>query len=156
MASCISILDWYHNDELSLEEFLSKLFDLAVTEYGSQVHITNDCIKTAQVGTFMKRNIKDAITKYLVQKDKYESISFFPINLYLLNPDTEGLSVIDRIQQEIESDIYYNLLSSVSAANKDVFIGICLDWEKTFLTVWRERVEEVNSDFKQAIQNINI
>ncbi|TPV37918.1 hypothetical protein [Bacillus dicomae] len=163
MASCISILDWYQNGDLSVEDFLRKLYDLAITDYHSDVKkvnfnnadITNDCIKTAQVGTGMKKRMKDFIKKYIVLESDTPNIMYFPIYLYSLHPEFDTVSITSGIQKEFEDDIYHILLSCIDGRDKDTFIFTCLNWEKTFIRVWEERVKKASVDLEMVMKEFN-
>ncbi len=162
MASCVSILDWYQNGDLSVEEFLSALFDLAVNDYTSGVHkelmepdITNDCIKLAQIGTFMKPKIKEFINKYLVSEDDSPNVMYFPIYLYDLRSEFENESLFEKVHYGFIDDIYHILLSSIDCSDRETFIFTCLNWEKTFIRVWEERLKKVNTDFEALTKEFN-
>ncbi|PDZ19291.1 MULTISPECIES: hypothetical protein [Bacillus cereus group] len=161
MTSCISVLDWYHNGDLSEEEFLSTLFDLAVVDYHPGVQkeltepdITNDCIKVAQIGTFMKLKIKDFINKYLVSEVGSPNVMYFPIIVYSLNSEFEKESIFEKVQKGFLEDIYHILLGSIDSSDRDTFIFTCLNWEKTCFRVWEQRIKQVNADFEAVIENL--
>ncbi|MDO8161132.1 hypothetical protein FKQ51_28440 [Bacillus toyonensis] len=162
MTSCVSILDWYHNGDLSVEEFLSALFDLAVKDYHSGVHkeimepdITNDCIKLAQIGSLMKPKMKEFINKYLVSGDDSPNVMYFPVYLYDLSSKFENESIFNKVQYGFIDDIYHILLGSIDCSDKDTFIFTCLNWEKTFVRVWEERLKKVNADFEALTKEFN-
>ncbi|MGE1059730.1 hypothetical protein, partial [Bacillus sp. GMa5/1] len=148
MASCISILDWYQNGDLSVEDFLGKLYDLAISDYHSGVKkvnpfdgdITNDCIKTAQLGTSMKKRLNEFIKKYVVLEGDTPKVMYFPVYLYSLHPEFDTISIAYGVQKEFEDDIYHILLGSIDGSDKDAFIFTCLNWENTCIRVWKERV----------------
>ncbi|HFR4146067.1 TPA: hypothetical protein ACHVKB_005390 [Bacillus cereus] len=162
MTSCISILDSFHNGDLSVEGFLSALFDLAVNDYTSGVHkelmepdITNDCIKLAQIGTFMKPKMKEFINKYLVSEDDSPNVMYFPVYLYDLRSEFENESLYEKVHYGFIDDIYHILLGSIDGSDKDTFIFTCLNWEKTFIRVWEERLKKVNVDFEAVKKEFN-
>ncbi|MDA1581984.1 hypothetical protein [Bacillus cereus group sp. TH228LC] len=163
MASCISILDWYQNGDLSVEDFLGKLYDCAISDYHSgfkedslyDAGTTNDCIKTAQVGTCMKKRLNDFIKKYIVLESDTPNIMYFPVYLYSLYPEFDTDSITSGIQKEFEDDIYHILLSSIDGSDKDTFIFTCLNWEKTFISVWEERVKKVSVDLEMVMKEFN-
>ncbi|MRS25861.1 hypothetical protein [Bacillus sp. RIT694] len=163
MSSCIFLLDWYQNGDLPVEDFLGKLYDRAIDDYHSGVKkdsqyngdITNDCIKTAQVGTSMKRSIKDFIKKHVVLEGDTPKVLYFPVYLYSLHPEFDNISIANGVQKEFEDEIYHILLSSIDGNDKDTFIFTCLNWEKTFIRVWEDRVKKASADFEVVMKQFN-
>lgn len=156
MVKCIYLLDDYQSNKLTLPEFLSVLFDLAVINYHSDdknndFPDANDCIKTAQIGTDMKKEIRNFIIKYLIIDEKLPRVRFFPVNLDLMNLFSKELQTLEKIQAELEDDIFYDLLSCVDHQDKERFIDICSDWERTCINMWKTRVEGVNKAFAEAM-----
>ncbi|CAM4264725.1 hypothetical protein BAMA_04820 [Bacillus manliponensis] len=153
MIDCVSLLESYVCEQLSLDEFLDSLFDLAVRDFRDKENSTsvNDCIKIVFISTNMHKELDKFIEKYLVIKPDSEIFryDYFPINAstYDVNGD---LPIVDRLKAEMRDAIYLILLGTIETKDKKEFKNICSDWEEVFFIIWASRVEEVKKSFALA------
>ncbi|MED4447383.1 hypothetical protein P9299_30785 [Bacillus cereus] len=156
MVKSIYLLDEYLANKLDLQELIDILYTSGVNSYHSRVDDTfslgvNECIKTIQVATDMRKDIKKFIDKFLIEDDKTTRVRFFPLDLDAMDPLLEDLPVLEKIEAELEHDIFYELLACVDREDKEKFFELCSDWEKTCINMWKIRIEEVNNAFDAAM-----
>ncbi|MCU5209310.1 hypothetical protein [Bacillus paranthracis] len=158
MIKSIYLLDEYLANKLGLEELMDILFNSAVNSYNSKDDenlglSVNECIKTIQVATDMRKEIKKFIDKFLIISGEITRVRFFPLDLDAMDPLLEDSPLLEKIEAELEHDIFYELLACVDGEDKKKFFELCGDWEKTCINMWKIRVEEVNNAFDAAMLN---
>ncbi|PEL97652.1 hypothetical protein CN604_18460 [Bacillus wiedmannii] len=156
MTKSIYLLDEYLANKLELEELMDILFNSAVNSYNfrndDNLRLSvNECIKTIQVATDMRKEIKKFIDKFLIINDEITRVRFFPLDLDAMDPLLEDLPLLEKIEAELEHDIFYELLTCVDGEDKVKFFELCGDWEKTCINMWKIRIEEVNDAFETAM-----
>ncbi|HDR4862253.1 hypothetical protein CN498_19600 [Bacillus thuringiensis] len=156
MVKSIYLLDEYLANKLELQELIDILFNSAVKAYHSKDDETfrlnvNECIKTIQVATDMRKEIKKFIDKFLIISGEITRVRFFPLDLDAMDPLLEDLPLLEKIEAELEHDIFYELLACVDGEDKEKFFELCSNWEKTCINMWKIRIEEVNDAFKTAV-----
>ncbi|HDR3493904.1 TPA: hypothetical protein QCN73_005503 [Bacillus wiedmannii] len=156
MVKSIYLLDEYLANKLELEELIDILFNSAVKTYHSKDDETfrlsvNECIKTIQVATDMRKEIKKFIDKFLIINGEITRVRFVPLDLDAMDSLLEDLPLLEKIEAELEHDIFYELLACVDGEDKENFFELCSDWEKTCINMWKIRIEEVNDAFDTAM-----
>ncbi|MGG0209495.1 hypothetical protein [Bacillus mycoides] len=156
MVKSIYLLDEYLANKLELQELIDILFNSAVKSYLSKDDDTfslsvNECIKTIQVATDMRKEIKKFIDKFLIINGEITRVRFFPLDLDAMDPLLEDLPLLEKIEAELEHDIFYELLSCIDGEDKEEFYELCSNWEKTCINMWKIRIEEVNDAFDTAM-----
>lgn len=148
MAEFLNLLEIYQYGRLTSNQFLGRLYDLAVFDWHENPQggpYASDCIKTAQIGTEMKKEINFAIEKHLVKDTNLENKSF---SLLFHKHFSDNILVLDKIQREIEKYIEVILIACIDNRRKKPFIYTCLNWEKTFLEIWEKHADSIINSLK--------
>ncbi|HDR4483480.1 MULTISPECIES: hypothetical protein [Bacillus cereus group] len=156
MVKSIFLLDEYLANKLDLQELIDIMYTSGVNSYHSRDEdilslSVNECIKTIQVATDMRKEIKKFIDKFLIINGEITRVRFFPLDLDAMDPLLEDLPLLEKIEAELENDIFYELLTCIDGEDKEKFFVLCSDWEKTCINMWKIRIEEVNDAFDTAM-----